>query len=259
MLSPIFSFTSCADTELDLVQVNRPYYKGTELFHLGEVLYMMMTRRAIPNKEECTNCGIRHWEEGTAQPCDAWPIPRPFQLDEVLEGLQGGYSTELVTVLERLLSHHRDPDVDTADEFRAVRSYYLQWKDGTREGRRYRDYWDDMVTRSENTKRTLAADADQARAQSGPGAVDYVQVAIQWAAARTRAANEAAAAAPAPGTTGTQPTGTQPAGIQPTGATPTGTTPTGPQINVIPPPATGTTTTGSLPPVDPGLASTWSG
>lgn len=183
-----------------------------------------MTKQAIPNREECAECGSRHWEEETGQPCEAWPLSRPFQLDEVLEGLEDGYSPELLTVLQRLLASYRGADVDTAAEFRAVRAYYLEWKQGTPEGRRYRDYWDDMVTRGENTKRKQAEDADLARAQSVPGAIDYVQVALEWAEARTRAAREAREAAEAEAALGPEdetaaPTGPEVKVFPPTGAT----------------------------------------
>lgn len=150
------------------------------MYHLGEVLHMMMTRQAIPDKEECPNCSVRHWTQTSEKECAAWPAPLPFDLEALLLVLEKGYSVWLVGVLRTLLSHHR-ASVETAALFIHVMEGYLQWKEETPEGRRHRDYWDDMVTRNENSEKKHAEDKKNAQAQSAPGAVDYVQLAMQWA------------------------------------------------------------------------------
>lgn len=145
----------------------------------------MMTRSHIPNREECRYCDVRHWAEPSKadEACEMWPGPDPFNLEALLRGLEVGYSTELVRTLRGLLSNHR-ASVDTAALYTQVKTLYLRWKEGgSPSGRRYRDYWDDMVTRNENTTRKHAEDERIAQAQSAPGAVDYVQLAINWAQA----------------------------------------------------------------------------
>lgn len=112
--------------------------------------------------------------------CLAWPKTKRFDLNTVLEGLRGGYSAALVDVLERLLANHR-ASVDTTAFFVMVKEQYLQWKGLTAEGQRYRDHWDDMLTRDDNTRRKIAEAAEEAHGQSGPDAVDYVQLAMDWA------------------------------------------------------------------------------
>lgn len=160
----------------------------------------MMTRQAIPSREECPFCDVRHWAEpaGNDGVCEIWPNRDPFDLEVVVAGLESGYSAELVSTLMALLSYHR-ASVDTAWLYAKIKTVYLQWKEGgSPSGRRYRDYWDDMVTRNENTTKKHAEDERIARAQSAPGAVDYVQLAMEWAQANARGetadAHEAATA-----------------------------------------------------------------
>lgn len=141
---------------------------------------MMMTRQIIPDKEECPNCSVRHWVDSAAHECPIHPLPSPFDLEDKLLGLAEGYTEELLGVLRILLSRYRK-SVDTAAVYMEVKSWYLQWKDDYPEGRRHKDYWDDMAQRNTNQKKKHDEDKKTAKAQSAPDAVDYVQLAIQWA------------------------------------------------------------------------------
>lgn len=89
-------------------------------------------------------------------------------------------SVELVGVMRKLLYQHR-ASLDTAALWIDVKKRWLQLKEETPKGQRYCVYWDDMVTRNEKAKKH-AEDEDEknAQARSAPGAVDYVQLAIQW-------------------------------------------------------------------------------
>lgn len=167
-------------TQSDLHKAERPYFKGTEVFQLGRVLYLMMTRQELPDKEECRNCGVQHWIDGGAQECPIHQDASPFDLEGKLVELAEGYTEELLEVLRMLLSRYRE-SVDTAVVYTRVKDWYLRWKGDYPEGRKYKDYWDDMVQRDINQKKKHEEDKKNAEAQSAPDATDYVQLAIQWA------------------------------------------------------------------------------
>lgn len=198
------------DGWLTLAQEMRPYFKGTETFKVGVILWQMMTRQLLPDPEACRYCFRNHWTEinsGTGTPsgedlgedqdesahseakdqCDGWRTG-VFRLDEWLKWLakgadssqpNAGYSTELIGLISRLL----DPQtfrrtVSTFDLLDAAKTGYLEWKVRTDEGKRHVDHWDDMVQREKNRRKKEAHNKDIAVKQSGDRAQEYFQLPI---------------------------------------------------------------------------------
>lgn len=195
---------------LTLAQEQRPYFKGTETFKVGVILWQMMTRQLLPDPEACVYCSKNHWTEiksrtGTpssedlgeeqGEPahseaksqCDGWRTG-VFQFDEWLKWLckgadssqpNAGYSLELIRLISQLLDPQtfRRP-VSTFDLLDAAKTGYLEWKATTEEGKRHVDYWDDMVQREKNRRKKEAHDRDIAVKQSGDRAQEYVQLAM---------------------------------------------------------------------------------
>lgn len=198
------------DGWLTLAQEQRPYFKGTETFKVGVILWQMMTRQLLPDPEACVYCSKNHWTEinsGTGTPsnedlgedqdepahseaksqCNAWRTG-VFRLDEWLKWLSkgadscqpnAGYSPELISLISQLL----DPQtfrrtVSTFDLLNAAKTGYLEWKATTEEGKRHVDHWDDMVQREKNRRQKEAHDKHIAVKQSGDRAQEYVQLAI---------------------------------------------------------------------------------
>ncbi|CAN8098137.1 unnamed protein product [Discula destructiva] len=178
---------------------NRPYFKGTEVFKVGAILYQMMTRQAVPDPEECPAlitspsddqkpwaCGVRHWDESSDTPCPIWPTG-VFRLDQKLAPLvqgfdngqpEAGYTPELVGLVGQLLGNYRRT-VDTSSLMSAAKAGYLDWKEKTEEGKRHVDNWDDLVQRETNRRKRDAAEMAVAVKQSGPRALDYVSKTLE--------------------------------------------------------------------------------
>lgn len=179
-------------------QGDRPYFKGTEVFKVGAILYLMMTRQTIPDPEECTaeivtpreggknlrlECGVYHWYKTSNTPgCPVWPMGR-FNLTTKLKALvQGfdhmqptvGYTPELVDLVSQLLGSYRQT-VNTAQLWGLAKGRYEEWKEETKEGQRHVDHWDDLVQRETNRRKKQEAESATAIRQSGPRAKEYTQ------------------------------------------------------------------------------------
>lgn len=160
-------------------QPQRPYFKGTELHRLGEILYQMMTRQVLPDREECPSCGVRHWQERAADVCPIWP-GGVFQLDTALDNLAVGYTHGLVQVLDHLLSFPRS-NVRTEQVLGLVKERYLTWKRDGPERDQFRDAFDDRRQRLANRAIKESWDRRVAEAQNARDAVDYAALAMQFA------------------------------------------------------------------------------
>lgn len=169
-----------------------------------------MTRQVLPDPESCEYCQKNHWAEirfaagevaGDApgpnqglpgyseaqRQCDAWR-GGVFRLDKWLAWLSkgadpdqpdAGYSSELIGLMSQLL----DPQtfrrtVSTYDLLDAAKNGYLEWKETTEEGRRHVDLWDDLIHREKNRRKKEALERDLAVKQSGPRALEYVELAM---------------------------------------------------------------------------------
>ncbi|KAF3761252.1 hypothetical protein M406DRAFT_75931 [Cryphonectria parasitica EP155] len=158
----------------------RPYFRGTEVFWVGAILYEMMTKQELPDKEECTvfGCGGRHWVDQSTWPqCVFSKDGRVFDLEEKTEPLIGVYTRQLVLCLRDLLQAYR-ADAHAPSLLRDAKAGYMKWRTGTAAGATYRDLWDDMVLRQQNKKRRDDEQSAIAHAQSGPNAVDVVKLAM---------------------------------------------------------------------------------
>lgn len=139
----------------------------------------MMTRQLLPDREECPNCGVRHWQERGADACPVWP-GGVFELQPALDSLALGYTSGLVQVLEHLLHFHR-ANVRTEQVLGFVQDRYVAWKRDGPERFQFRDVFDDRRQRLANRAMKEAWDKRVAQEQCGRDAVDYVAVAMQFA------------------------------------------------------------------------------
>ncbi|PSR77726.1 hypothetical protein BD289DRAFT_486369 [Coniella lustricola] len=169
-----------------LPKAKRPYLRGTEIHQVGAILYRLMTRDVLPDKEECPvqGCNARHWIDETEHTCNFATRSKDldgttqFILRNRTEPLKGCYTDQLIQCLERLLSYHRS-EAHAPTLLREAQDWYLLWKRTTDAGKEHRDVWDDWVLRQENKMREVAKAREAARKQSGEGAVDYVELALE--------------------------------------------------------------------------------
>ncbi|KAJ4423124.1 hypothetical protein N0V82_002253 [Gnomoniopsis sp. IMI 355080] len=198
------------DDLLTLAKERRPYFKGTETFKVGVILWQMMTRQLLPDPEACVYCEENHWVEvktdtgiTSSDPsesaqglpghskaksqCKAWRTG-VFRLDEWLKWLSkgadctqpdAGYSPGLISLMSQLLDPHSfRRTVSTFDLLDGAKSGYLEWKETTDEGKRHVDLWDDLAQREKNRRKKEAHERDLAIKQSGDRAQEYVHLAM---------------------------------------------------------------------------------
>lgn len=170
----------------------RPYFKGTELYHLGEVLYQMMTRKTIPDREECPICqGQHHNPQDTTVAQGRCPLGKHFFLGEELGIAQDltpvdtplEYTLQLRQLVYDMLSQqYRGSGSKQVDGKNAIALLgqawkgYDEWKENDEDGKLYRDEWDDMVLRYKNWVNKEEANMESAKRQSGRDAVDVLDV-----------------------------------------------------------------------------------
>lgn len=125
-------------------QDRRPYTIGGEVQALGRILYRMMKGEQYPADEQCA-CTCYHVEPETPCPHDC--IVSDFYLeDKFLEGTHK-YSAELVEVIHHLLSATMEAYLPTSERYRQAFMSYETWRQGTNEGKKHVDHYDDLLER----------------------------------------------------------------------------------------------------------------
>lgn len=161
-------------------QNERPYFKGTELYHLGVVLYKMMTRKEMPDREECVLCGGRHHEAGDPAVARALcPFGKHFSVGDELGALD--YTPRLRKLVGKLLSQqYRGSGSRQVGGANALvflddaKEGYEWWKEVDADGKLHRDQAIDLLLRANNRANKDLADMESAKRQSGPGALDVL-------------------------------------------------------------------------------------
>lgn len=171
-------------------QNERPYFKGTELYHLGVVLYKMMTRTEVPDREECPLCEGRHHEPGDPTVARAsCPFGKHFSVGDKLGMDAHGSPVDTVLeytqrlrklVYELLSQQYRGSGSSQVGGCNAL--VFLDqakqgcewWKGADEDGKLHRDQASDMLLRAQNRLDRDIAHVESAKRQSGPDALDVL-------------------------------------------------------------------------------------
>lgn len=122
-------------------------------------------------------CSVRHWHDESNETCvfacsQDIDGTTKFILRNKIEPLKPFYTSQLIAVLEALLSKYR-ADAHAPTLLYQAKQGYLKWKREEVAGREYCDAWDDRVLRQRNRERVERETRELAMKQSGKGAVDF--------------------------------------------------------------------------------------
>lgn len=150
----------------------------------------MMTRKEIPDREECTLCRGQHYEpEDISVKGGHCPLGEHFFLGDELGidedyqpmGAALEYTASLRLLVYTMLSQqYRGSGSGEVAGLNAVQLLqeatrgYTEWKTTSEDGKLYRDDADDMVLRAKNRQSKGEADEESAKRQSGPAAVNVL-------------------------------------------------------------------------------------
>lgn len=149
-----------------------------------------MTRKEVPDREECPLCRGRHHEPQDASVAGGrCPLGEHFFLGDEL-GIGAdlaptdsalAYTPSLrLLVYDMLSQQYRGSGSMQVDGKNAIAFLgqaaegYEEWKASDEDGKLYRDEFDDMVLRDTNRRRKEEADRESARRQSSRFAVDVL-------------------------------------------------------------------------------------
>lgn len=164
---------SDSDDRVHSIQNERPYFKSTELYHLGKVLFEMMTSKKVPDREECALCwGQHHKPQDPLIANGQCPLGKHFfvgdelELDERLQSVESlalEYTAGLRKLVYNLLNQeYRGSGSLEVDGRNAIaflqeaQDGYKIWKTSYADGRLYRDEVDDMLLRDRNKRKEEA-------------------------------------------------------------------------------------------------------
>lgn len=152
----------------------------------------MMTRKEVPDREECTLCrGQHHEPQDVSVQGGHCPLGGHFFLgtelgiDEEQEPMDTAleYTARLRVLVYIMLSQqYRGSGSGQVAGLNAIQLLqeaergYMAWKATSADGQLYCDETDDLLLRAKNKQRKEEADEDSAKRQSGPDAVDVLDL-----------------------------------------------------------------------------------
>lgn len=150
----------------------------------------MMTRKEVPDREECSLCRNRHHEPQNGLVAGAHcPFGKHFFLGDELgiaENLNSmdtvlDYTANLRLLVYDMLSQQyrgsRSMQVNGKNAIALLKDAKKgchEWRDENEDGKLYRDEFDDMLLRDRNKRKKEEADAESAKRQSAPDAVNVL-------------------------------------------------------------------------------------
>ncbi|KAM7202491.1 hypothetical protein V8F33_002711 [Rhypophila sp. PSN 637] len=143
----------------------RPYHTGTEIYHLGRILFKMMTNLELPAGDECPSCRCFHLRfdppkkkkglrgdmpdllSSDGPPCPHECEDKDVNVFSVFLDVGTGYSPGLRSrVMEMLLGFQREVKGAAGNLLAVAWPEYLAWCK-TEEGALHKDLWDDVWAR----------------------------------------------------------------------------------------------------------------
>lgn len=150
----------------------------------------MMTRKEVPDKEECPLCGGLHHEPGDPTVARAsCPFGKHFSLGDKLgideRGSPVGTMLEYTQRLRKLAYDLLSQQYRGSGSFQVggrdalvfldqAKEGYEWWKEADEDGKLHRDEASDMLLRAQNRLNKDMADVESAKRQSSPDALDVL-------------------------------------------------------------------------------------